>query len=101
MAFYLDTSALVKILHEEPESPAFRSWIRNNTQHCYTSDLTRVELMRAAGRLGAEKRTKARMILQALTLIRISSQICDVAVKSWLVVYLCSRIMIVILWFRY
>ena len=79
MAFYLDTSALVKILHEEPESPAFRSWIRNNTQHCYTSDLTRVELMRAAGRLGAEKRTKARMILQALTLIRISSQICDVA----------------------
>lgn len=35
--------------------------------------------MRAAGRLGAEKRTKARMILQALTLIRISSQICDVA----------------------
>lgn len=79
MVFYLDTSALVKALHQEAESTAFMRWMDANAPRCYTSDLTRVELLRVVGRLGAAERGQARAILDALNLIRISSQICDMA----------------------
>lgn len=79
MVFYLDTSALVKALHQEAESVAFGQWMDANAQRCYTSDLTRVELLRVAGRLGTAERVQARAILDALNLLRISSEICDTA----------------------
>ncbi|NMX04505.1 type II toxin-antitoxin system VapC family toxin [Mobiluncus mulieris] len=79
MVFYLDTSALVKALHQEAESVAFAQWMAANAQHCYTSDLTRVELLRVAGRLGAATRVQARAVLDALNLVAISPAICDTA----------------------
>lgn len=50
---YLDTSALVKLVASEAESPALRQWLRDSgVPDHVTSAVSRVELMRAAMRSG-------------------------------------------------
>ena len=79
MAFYVDTSALAKMLNAEPESRAFNTWMRAHSTEVYCSDLVRVELMRVAGRLGEGARVQARTVLSAVSLVAISPAICDTA----------------------
>ncbi|MDY5128563.1 type II toxin-antitoxin system VapC family toxin [Actinotignum urinale] len=52
MFYYLDTSALVKLVCEEPESEALRRWFVSDAQPKVTSDISRTELIRAVRRLG-------------------------------------------------
>ncbi len=50
---YLDTSALAKLFTDEVETQDLRIWLQHHKakgDHVVTSDLTRVELMRAAAR---------------------------------------------------
>ena len=54
MAFYLETSAFLKLAVAEDESPAMRSWF---TRHrpCWSSHLLTTEAHRAAARLGVSR----------------------------------------------
>ena len=49
MAFFLDTSALVKLVVAEPETAALRSWLGSVDRDLVASDLARTELMRGHG----------------------------------------------------
>lgn len=64
MVFYLDTSAFLKLVVAEPESPAMRGWMASNGP-CWSSQLLRSEAMRAARRLGVD----AAIINQALDVV--------------------------------
>jgi len=51
VAFYLDTSALVKLVVAEPETVALRSWLAGAERDLVACDLARTELMRAVRRV--------------------------------------------------
>lgn len=72
MAFYMDTSALVKLVVAEKESPALSAWIRDETRALVSSDLARTELLRAVRRIGtAGHATQARAVLDSIGLIAV------------------------------
>ena len=48
MAYYLDTSACMKLVIAETESTALRKWARKHTGSLFSSDLLRVEAIRTA-----------------------------------------------------
>lgn len=50
MAYYLDTSALVKLVVTEAESASLRAWITKTEAVAVSSDLARTELARAVRR---------------------------------------------------
>lgn len=54
MAFYLDTSAFLKLLVAEPESPAMRAWFGTEGRSCWSSQLIVTEALRASSRLGLD-----------------------------------------------
>lgn len=78
---YLDTSALVKLILQETETPALLDWLAENSQKPrVTSALSRVELMRAAARDGRPETTeRARLLLAGIDQIAISEHLLDVA----------------------
>ena len=48
---YLDSAAVVKLAHAEPETPALRSWLNERTETGWISSvLTEIESFRALGR---------------------------------------------------
>jgi predicted nucleic acid-binding protein len=51
VAWYIDTSAFLKLLVAEAETPAMRSWFVTEGPH-WSSQLLKTEAMRAAARLG-------------------------------------------------
>jgi predicted nucleic acid-binding protein len=53
MAWYIDTSALVKLVSTEAETPALHDWVTTNAPELVSSDLLRTELLRAVRRSGA------------------------------------------------
>lgn len=69
MAFYLDTSALTKLVVAEPETAALRSWIAQQDRVLVSCDLTRTELTRAVRRVAPERMVDARAVLDGLTLL--------------------------------
>ena len=73
---YLDASALVKLVAEEPESSALRSFLALRA-HRVSSALTRVELARTILRstLGTAGRRRADDVLEGVALIRLSDDI--------------------------
>ena len=77
MAYYLDTSAAVKLVVEEPGSKALRSWLGEQEAQIVSSDLLRTELLRATKRSAPEQMPQARAVLAALTLLSVSSAIFD------------------------
>ena len=54
MTYYLDTSALVKLVAPEPESAVLRQWLEARAEALVTSDLARTELFRAVRRVRPE-----------------------------------------------
>ena len=52
MAFYLDTSAAVKLVVPEPATRLLSTWARTHAESLIPSDLLRTELLRALA--GAE-----------------------------------------------
>jgi len=79
VAHYVDTSALVKLVVAEPETPALRSWLISAERQPVSSDLARTELLRAVRRAAPERLVQARAVLGSITLIRVSTATFDEA----------------------
>lgn len=73
---YLDSSALLKLLYEEPESAALVSWVEQRVgTPVVTSELAKVEVLRACRRIRAEALPSARALLSQLDLIPLSGHV--------------------------
>lgn len=70
MAYYVDTSALTKLVVAEKESRTLRSWFAKAERQAVSSDLARTELLRAVRRTAPERAVRAREVLDALILLR-------------------------------
>lgn len=68
MAFYIDTSALVKLVVAEPETQALRVWFAHQPRQPVACDLVRTELLRTVRRAAPDRLVRAREVLDALTL---------------------------------
>lgn len=79
MAYYLDTSALVKLVVEEAESAELRQWIAVSETALVTCDLARTELLRAAKRVVPTRAVEARAVLDALVVLNVTVAIFDAA----------------------
>src|ERR1700694_5421058 len=74
---YLDTSAAVKLLMNERESPALRRWLRRRPERA-SAALLRVELVRVVRRAGSPRLLpRARTLLAGVHLIRIDDALLD------------------------
>ena len=78
---YLDTSAAVKLLMSERESPALRSWLRRRPERA-SAALLRVELMRVVRHAGLPRLIpEARKLLVGVHLIRLDDALIDRAAE--------------------
>ena len=75
---YLDSSALVKLVIAEPESPALRRYLRGEPERASCA-LARVEVLRAVRAHGPAALTRARRLLQRLSLVRIDDTLLEAA----------------------
>jgi predicted nucleic acid-binding protein len=74
---YLDTSAAVKLLMTERESPALRRWLRRRPERA-SAALLRVELVRVVRRAGLPRLIpEARKLLAGVHLIRLDDALLD------------------------
>ena len=79
MAFYLDTAALVKLVVAEQETDAWRGWLGEADRDPVSCDLARTELMRAVRRAAPDRVVQARAVLDALTLLEVSTAVFEEA----------------------
>lgn len=79
MAYYLDTSALTKLVVAESETKALRAWLRKADRIPVASDLARTELLRAVRRAAPDRLVEARAVLDTLTLTELTPSILDEA----------------------
>jgi predicted nucleic acid-binding protein len=75
---YLDSSAIVKLVVAEPESPALRRYLARRSPHV-TSALAKTEVARAVLPLGATAVRRGRDVLRALTLVRVNDAVLTLA----------------------
>jgi predicted nucleic acid-binding protein len=75
---YLDSSALVKLVIAEAESPALRRYLDEEPQRA-SCGLARVEVLRAVRGHGAPALTRARRLLTRLHLVRVDDELLDAA----------------------
>jgi uncharacterized protein len=77
---YLDSSALLKLLFEESESAALAQWVSEQAgTPMVTSELAKVEVVRAARRLDADVVPAARVLMSQLDLIPLNSGLLEQA----------------------
>lgn len=69
MAYYLDTSAAVKLVLTEPGTTALLTWAADHADDVVSSDLLRTELLRATRRGAPEHMPRARAVLDSITLL--------------------------------
>jgi predicted nucleic acid-binding protein len=73
---YLDSSALLKLLHEEPESGALADWLTGQTGHpLLSSELASVEVIRACRQINPDTVPEARALLAGLDLIPLAGAV--------------------------
>ena len=78
MKLYFDTSALVKLVQLEPESPALRKFLRRHPDDDPVgSELSRTEVVRAVIKGGGDNVAHARRVLSRLDLIRLDRRTLD------------------------
>lgn len=77
-ATYLDSSALVKLVVEEPESAALRSYLRRR-RPLVSSALARTEVLRALVFEGNEGVARGRVVLGRINLVRVNDRILNAA----------------------
>ncbi|MDQ6928661.1 MAG: PIN domain-containing protein [Actinomycetota bacterium] len=78
MKLYLDSSAIVKLVQQEPESDALRRFPRRHrTDERVTSTLARVEVVRAVLPAGATAVSKARRQLSRLHQVALDVDVLD------------------------
>ena len=77
---YLDTSALAKLVVEEQESAQLAAWLDDHADWpLCTSLIGRVELLRAAGRVGAPAVARAHGVLAECALVPLDAVTVDIA----------------------
>ena len=77
---YLDSSALMKLVRRESETDALREWLDLRPQRpVVTSELGRVEVLRAARRIGGPVLAEARAVVGDLDLVPLDRAVQDVA----------------------
>ncbi len=79
--FYLDTSAAMKLVRREKETPALVQWqqdMAGEPHQFVSSDVIRTELMHAATRWGATA-ADVQPLINSLTLLRVTSAVCESA----------------------
>ena len=69
MAYYLDTSAALKLVVAEKETGTLISWMKDHEGDIVSSDLLRTELLRATRRGAPDAMPRARAVLDAITLL--------------------------------
>ncbi|CAN5787480.1 type II toxin-antitoxin system VapC family toxin [soil metagenome] len=79
MAWYVDTSALVKLVVAEPETVALRGWLATREREPIACDLVRTELSRTVRRVAPDRLATARAVLDALTLTTVTSAVFESA----------------------
>ena len=83
-SLYLDASAAVKLIVEEPESAALATYLTDHARRwgaqpsIVSSDLLRTEVLAVAGRAGASV-DEARTLLRSVHLISLTAAVCDAA----------------------
>jgi uncharacterized protein len=79
---YLDPSALMKLVREEAETEALREWLDSRRDvPAVTSELGRVEVLRAARRVSDEALTEARAVIGDLDLVPLDRSVQDLAAE--------------------
>lgn len=77
---YIDTSALIKLLFEEPESIALADWLTARADiPKVSSDLSTVELLRTCQRIGDDALDDARRLLGMIDLVPIGHAVVEQA----------------------
>ncbi len=80
---YLDSSALLKLLFEESESAALALWIAERADTpVVSSELAKVEVVRATRRLDADVVRAARALVSQLDLIPLSGALIEEAADA-------------------
>lgn len=77
-ATYLDSSAIVKLVVQEPESAALARYLRGR-RPIVASALARVEVMRVALSFGVTIQARAFEVLSRIELVRINDRVLSVA----------------------
>ena len=77
MAYYVDTSALVKMIIYEHETRALIDWLVQQDEPLVSCDLVRAEIVRATRRRHSDRVVRARQVLKALVLTRLSPAVLD------------------------
>jgi predicted nucleic acid-binding protein len=73
---YLDSAAVVKLVHAEPESPALRAWLNERAKTDWTSSvLVEIESFRALARYAPEAVTRLHPVLDQIELIDMSPRV--------------------------
>lgn len=78
-ALYLDSSAFLKVVIEEPETPSLRAYLAARDSRRVSSALLRTETLRAVRELGPDALTAVREGLRRIELIGIDDRLLDVA----------------------
>lgn len=77
---YLDSSALMKLVRQEAETTDLIGLLdAQRTEHAGTSELGRIEVMRAARRAGPEAVAEAHTVIGDLDLVPLNSTVQDLA----------------------
>ena len=73
---YLDSAAIVKLVHAEPESPALRRWLDKRAETGWISSaLTEIESFRALARYAPEAVSRLPAVLDLIDLIDLDQRI--------------------------
>jgi uncharacterized protein len=73
---YVDTSALVKLVAPEAETAALQAWMSVRAEETFfSSQLARIELMRAVLRVAPERLARAREVLTGLALLKMDEEV--------------------------
>lgn len=72
--YYLDTSALTKLVIAEVETPMLQAWLASADRSPVSSDLARTELVRVVRRTAPDRAVRAREVLEAVTLIEVTTE---------------------------
>lgn len=77
MAWYIDTSALVKLVTVESETGALHEWVADHHPELVSSDLLRTELLRAVARSGTAQPIDVEDGLAAIDFLPTTASILD------------------------
>jgi predicted nucleic acid-binding protein len=73
---YLDSAAVVKLVHAEPESPALRAWLDERAETGWVSSvLVEIESFRALARYAPEAAPRLHPVLDQIDLIDLSPRV--------------------------